>query len=380
MNLGFSLSIPSFGWINKDKQAAQVARSSIGSVMYGAESGTSCPQTMTFACVPVLEKHATDRQRAHGWLSKAQASEYDPRNVPIGEKSAITLGMSMTEAQGGSDVRANTTYAEPLDAEAGTYLLHGHKWFTSAPMSDAFLTLAQTGDGLSCFLVPRWVPDTNEWNQGLQFRRLKNKLGDRSNASSEVEYHGAYAELLGPLNKGIATIIDMVQHTRLDCMVGSAGLMRRSYTEALHSVSQRKAFGTTLIDTPLMMAVMADMALEAEASMALGLHVARTFDSDGNKALGRIATAIGKYHICKRAPQFVYECLEALGGNGYVEDGIMPRLYRQAPLNAVWEVVHSLWLVAASVFYNNVDYRALAMSFVWISCDLSSSPNLLKLC
>eukprot|EP00730_Choanoeca_flexa_P005519 TRINITY_DN11964_c0_g6_i2.p1 TRINITY_DN11964_c0_g6~~TRINITY_DN11964_c0_g6_i2.p1 ORF type:complete len:588 (+),score=109.08 TRINITY_DN11964_c0_g6_i2:144-1907(+) len=337
MRLGFTLAVPSYGWIHGDKAASQVARSCMSAMMYSAEAGTSCPQTMTFACVPVLEKHATQHQLDSGWLEKAVTADYDPRNVPIGEKSAISLGMSMTEAQGGSDVRANTTFAEPLNEAEGQYLLYGHKWFTSAPMSDGFLTLAKTGNDLSCFLVPRWVPHTNEWNQGLQFRRLKNKLGDRSNASSEVEYHGAYAELLGPVNKGISTIIDMVQHTRLDCMVGSAGLMRRCYTEALHHVTHRRAFGTALIDTPLMAAVMADLALEAEASMALALKVARTFNSDGNKAFGRIATAIGKYHTCKRATNFVYECLEALGGNGYIEDGLMPRLFRQAPLNAIWE-------------------------------------------
>lgn len=271
------------------------------------------------------------------WIEKALSSHYDGRNAPAAEKHGISIGMSMTEKQGGSDVRANTTRADPQPQ--GHYFLHGHKWFTSAPMSDVFLTLAQTENGISCFLVPRWVPSTGEFNRGLRFQRLKDKLGDRSNASSEVEYHGAYAELLGQEGRGIATILSMVQHTRLDCLVGSAGLMRRCLSEAVHNAHSRFAFGKRLLDMPLMRAVIADLALECEASTALAFRVASCFDAQTaldvrgaadaaeektlagptvaqEAALGRIATAIAKYHLCKRAPQVAYECMESLGGNG----------------------------------------------------------------
>ncbi|EDQ92099.1 uncharacterized protein MONBRDRAFT_31227 [Monosiga brevicollis MX1] len=339
MDICFSQGVPNYGWTHEAEKGAQSARSALSYMMYQAESGTQCPQTMTFACVPVLRKGLNEEQARYGWAEKAACPDYDPRNVPVYEKEAVTIGMSMTEVQGGSDVRANSTFAEPLKGfeHVRGHLLHGHKWFTSAPMSDGFLTLAQTSEGLSCFLVPRWVPSTGERNQGLQFRRLKNKLGDHSNASSEVEYHGAYAELVGEPGRGVPTIIDMVQHTRLDCLVGSAGLIRRCLSEALHHTSQRAAFGAKLADQPLMKAVLTDLIVDSEAATALAFLVASTFDNDGDKKFGRIATPIGKYYVCKRAPHFAYECLEALGGNGYVEDSIMPRLYRQAPLNAIWE-------------------------------------------
>jgi putative acyl-CoA dehydrogenase len=279
---------------------------------------------------------------------------YNPDNIPAEMKKGVTLGMSMTEKQGGSDVRANTTKAVPTSKHGHDfYLLYGHKWFTSAPMSDAFLTLAQTGKGVTCFIVPRFIPRTSEFNHGLRFQRLKDKLGDRSNASSEVEYHGAYAERLGEEGRGVATILSMVQYTRLDCLVGSAGLMKRCLIEAAYNAENRKVFGSTLIDTPLMRSVLADMALECEAATALAFRIAHCFDSQAcldthpgqaasniiklEAALCRIATPAAKYHICKRAPSIAYECMESLGGNGYVEDGIMARLYRQAPLNAIWE-------------------------------------------
>ncbi|EGD82494.1 acyl-CoA dehydrogenase [Salpingoeca rosetta] len=344
MKLGIEAEIPSYSWRNADKRGSAVARSALGYLMYQAESGTQCPQTMTYACVPAL-KHMTDEQRSVcDFLTKAITPEYDPRNVPATEKNGITIGMSMTEKQGGSDVRANITTAKPVDANktgpGSAYFLNGHKWFTSAPMCDAFLTLAQTENGLSCFIVPRWVPSTGERNEGLRFQRLKSKVGDRSNASSEVEYHNAYAELLGPEGRGIAIILEMVQNTRLDCLVGTAGLMKRALFEAVNHTSHRSAFGSVLLDTPLMRAVVADLTIESEAATALAFRIASTFDaqaSEYDKALGRIATAIAKYHICKRAPQFVYEAMESLGGNGYVDEGPMGRLYRQAPLNAIWE-------------------------------------------
>eukprot|EP01147_Barroeca_monosierra_P008536 gene8536-983_t len=344
MRLGIEAEIPSFSWRNHDKKGASVARSALGYLMYQAESGTQCPQTMTFACVSPLNYMTHDQRSICNFAEKAITPEYDPRNVSAIEKAGVTIGMSMTEKQGGSDVRANITEATLIDSSVSgsntAYFLNGHKWFTSAPMSDAFLTLAQTSNGLSCFIVPRWIPQTGERNEGLRFQRLKSKIGDRSNASSEVEYHNAYGELLGQEGRGISVILEMVQNTRLDCSVGSSALMRRALLEAINHVGHRKAFGNVLLNSPPMAAVIADLTVESEAATALAFRVAATFDkhaTDHEKDLGRIITAIAKYHVCKRATQFVYEAMECLGGNGYVEDGIMGRLFRQAPLNAIWE-------------------------------------------
>ena len=295
-----------------------------------ADSGTSCPMTMTYASVPAL---AVQPDVGASWIEKIRGGRYDPAVRPAPDKAGVTLGMAMTEKQGGSDVRANATRAEPT-GEDGWYRLTGHKWFCSAPMSDAFLTLAQAPGGLTCFLLPRWLPDGTR-NAGFRVMRLKDKMGDRSNASSEVEYHGALAQRIGEEGRGVATIIRMVQHTRLDCVVGSAQQMRGALAQAIWHAAHRTAFQKRLIDQPMMAAVLADLAVESEAATALALHLAGTFDRDD--AVGRLLTPIAKYWVCKRAPGMVYEAMESLGGAGYVETGPMPRLFRQSPLNAIWE-------------------------------------------
>lgn len=295
-----------------------------------ADSGTSCPMTMTYAAVPAL---AAEPAVADVWVPRIAAGRYDPAFRPAAEKAGVTIGMAMTEKQGGSDVRANTTRAEPA-GEEGWYRLTGHKWFCSAPMCDAFLTLAYAAGGLTCFLVPRWLPDATR-NAGFRVMRLKDKLGDRSNASSEIEYHGALAQRIGPEGRGIATIIQMVQHTRLDCVIGSAQQMRGALAQALWHTAHRSAFQRRLVDQPAMAAVLADLAVESEAATALGFRLAQAFDDED--ALARLLTPIAKYWVCKRAPGLVYEAMEAHGGAGYVEAGPMPRLFRQSPLNAIWE-------------------------------------------
>ncbi|MEL6235838.1 MAG: acyl-CoA dehydrogenase family protein [Pseudomonadota bacterium] len=294
------------------------------------EPGHCCPMTMTYAAVPAL------RGRAESWLPGIMARRYDPASRPAAQKAGVTIGMAMTEKQGGSDVRANTTRAEP-DAPGRDqgWRLTGHKWFCSAPMSDGFLTLAQTAAGLSCFLVPRWTPDGAR--NALHLMRLKDKLGNRANASAEIEYHGAWAELLGEDGDGIRTILAMVHHTRLDTAMAPAGLMRRALTEAQHWVTHRTAFQRRLIDQPLMRAVLADLALDWIGAAVMGLRVARAFDAPQEAPLARILVAIAKYWSNKRCPQVIYEAMECMGGVGYVEDGIMPLLYREAPLNSIWE-------------------------------------------
>lgn len=306
------------------------------------DAGTQCPQTMTYACVPLLEKHLTPAQRSH-WNWREKMKVYDERNLPLQQKRGMTIGMSMTERQGGSDVRANTTVARPRDPSkqgpGEDYFLNGHKWFTSAPMCDGFLTLAKTEKGLSCFMVPRWVPSTGERNRGLVFLRLKDKLGDRSNASSEVEYRDAYAQMVGEDGRGVATILEMVHHTRLDCTLGSAGLIRRVAVEAMSHLQRRHAFGLRLFEAPLMQNVLAQLAVESEAATLLALFIASLFDRAGaaDRMLCRLATAVAKMHVCKRAPALAYEAMECVGGNGYIEDWPMAYLFRQAPLNAIWE-------------------------------------------
>lgn len=313
---------------------AHVARAALSYLHHQVEPGTSCPLTMTHAAVPALRRTPALRE----WIDKVAASRYDTRDVPIGQKSGVTLGMGMTEKQGGSDVRANATVATPLAAD-GEYALVGHKWFFSAPMSDAFLVLAQAPGGLSCFLMPRRLPDGSK--NAFALMRLKDKLGDWSNASSEVEFQNAVAYRVGDEGRGIATILEMVMLTRLDCMLGSAAEMRMALAQALHHCRNRKAFGKALIDQPLMRNVLADLAIESEAALALSMRVARAVDAaprDASEAaFARIATAVGKYWVCKRAPVFVNEAQECLGGAGYVEESILPRLYRQAPLNSIWE-------------------------------------------
>jgi putative acyl-CoA dehydrogenase len=313
---------------------AHVARAALSYLHSQAEPGTSCPLTMTHAAVPVLRREHALRD----WAGKATAFHYDPRDLPIAAKPGVTIGMGMTEKQGGSDVRANTTTATSL-AEAGEYTLSGHKWFFSAPMSDAFLVLAQAPGGLTCFLLPRHLPDGAK--NAFRLLRLKDKLGDWSNASSEVEFRGAWAHRVGDEGRGIATILEMVMLTRLDCMLGSAAIMRMALAQAIHHCRHRRAFGKRLVEQPVMRNVLADLAIESEAALVFAMRVARAVDAAphdaAEAAFARIATAIGKYWICKRAPAFVNEAQECLGGNGYVEESILARLYRQAPLNSIWE-------------------------------------------
>jgi putative acyl-CoA dehydrogenase len=336
----------SLPWINR-RMGAHVARSALAYMHTQADPGSGCPLTMTFASVPALSH---EPELAKQWLPKITADVYDPRNIPYFEKTGLTIGMAMTEKQGGSDVRANTTRAYPVksDGPGRSYELHGHKWFCSAPMCDAFLALAyshdSTGDstGPSCFLMPRWRPDGTK-NQ-MYFQRIKDKMGNVSNASGEVEYRGALAWMIGPEGRGVRTIIEMVSMTRFDCMVGSSAIMRQALAQAVHHSGGRQAFGKNLHQQPLMKNVLADLALESEAALAISMRVAHSLDIIQNnpenrheQLFSRIATAIGKYWICKRCAQFTYECMECIGGVGVVEDNILPRLYRESPINAIWE-------------------------------------------
>ena len=333
MGAAIAHGVAGLSW-HEASPGAHVARAALSYLHYQAEPGSSCPLTMTHAAIPVLRREPALRE----WAHKAAMPHYDSRDAPMAGKRGVTLGMGMTEKQGGSDVRANTTRATPLAAD-GEYALVGHKWFFSAPMSDAFLVLAQAPGGLSCFLLPRWRPDGGK--NALRLMRLKDKLGDWSNASSEVEFEGAWARRIGAEGRGIATILEMVMLTRLDCMLGSAGLMRLALAQAAHHARHRNAFGKRLIEQPLMRNVLADLALESEAATAFALRVAGAVDRASHDpheaAFARIATAIGKYWICKRAAGFANEAQECLGGAGYVEDSGLPRLYRQAPLNSIWE-------------------------------------------
>jgi putative acyl-CoA dehydrogenase len=296
------------------------------------DAGVGCPASMTYACVPVLRERP---DLAAAWLPAITARSYDPGLRPVPTKTGALVGMAMTEKQGGSDVRANTTLAVPDGpSNEHAYRLTGHKWFCSAPMSDAFLVLAQAPDGLSCFFLPRMLPDGER--NGIRLQRLKDKLGNRSNASAEIELDDAAAELVGEEGRGVATIARMVALTRLDCVLGTAALLRQGTAQAIHHARHRAAFGRPLADQPLMRNVLADLALESEAATTLGLRLAGGIDR-GETELVRIGTALGKYLVCKRAPGVLAEALECLGGNGYVEESILPRLYREAPVNSVWE-------------------------------------------
>ena len=303
-------------------------------VMYAqVEDGTLCPTTMTYASVPAL---ARDPALAPVWLPRLCACAYDPRFLPAPMKRGVTLGMGMTEKQGGSDVRTNTTRATPADGRS--YRLVGHKWFFSAPMCDAFLVLAQAPGGPTCFLLPRFAPDGSV--NALRIERLKDKLGDRSNASAEVEFLGAYAERVGEEGRGIPAILEMGTYCRLDCALGSAGLVRGAAVQALHHARHRQAFGRRLEEQPLMRSVLADLALESEAATALALRLARAFDAqddEGEGLLRRVLTPAAKFWICRRGPMVAAEAMEVLGGNGYVEEGPLARNYRQMPLNSIWE-------------------------------------------
>ncbi|MCW9036138.1 MAG: acyl-CoA dehydrogenase family protein [Rhodospirillales bacterium] len=338
MDLALANDVATFAW-NNPKPGNHVAHGVFSYLLNQAEGGVLCPMAMTYAAVPALN---TTPAVAKEWLPKLFAKEYDKRDIPAAEKTSVTIGMFMTEKQGGSDVRSNSTKAIPLGSDTGPgaeYILQGHKFFCSAPMCDAFLTLAYTENGLSCFLMPRWKPDGNR--NGLFIQRLKDKLGNKSNASSEIELVDAWGQMVGEEGRGVRTIIEMVSGTRYYCTLGSAALMRQALVQALHHTSHRSAFQKKLIQQPLMQNVLADMALESEAATTLFLRIGRAIGDSGTNpaeaSLARFGTAIGKYWVCKRAPNLVYEAMECHGGPGYVEESILPRLYREAPVNSIWE-------------------------------------------
>jgi putative acyl-CoA dehydrogenase len=357
MAMGVENELHALPW-RSPQPAAHAARAALYMTAMQADAGYACPITMTFAVIPALRAQP---ELLAEWEPLLTSTAYDPRLIGASKKGSAIAGMAMTEKQGGSDVKANTTLARPL-ASAGAgeeYEITGHKWFCSAPMSDLFLVLAQalspSGEpqGLSCFLLPRILPDGSR-NQ-FHIQRLKDKLGNHSNASSEVEFHGAWARMVGEPGRGVPTIIEMVGHTRLDCVIGAAAGMRTGVLHATHHAAHRSAFGKRLIDQPLMRNVLADLCIESEAATALAMRLARAYDeADGSGEAGgppgaetadsgeaqlfkRVATAVGKYWACKRAPNHAFESLECLGGNGYVEESGMPRLYREAPLASIWE-------------------------------------------
>jgi putative acyl-CoA dehydrogenase len=321
-----------------DRPGAHVARTALNLLRHQVDEGTSCPISMSYAVIPVLRVQPA---LAAIWEDRVLSPDYDPRVTPADGKRAVLIGMAMTERQGGSDVRANTTRAQAIGRVAAgeAYQLTGHKWFCSAPMCDAFLVLAQADRGLSCFLLPRWKPDG--LRNGFHLVRLKDKLGNRSNASAEVELRSAWAVLVGEEGRGVATIMEMVRHTRLDCAWAAASSLRRAVAEATHHAGHRAAFGRRLLDQPLMRNVLADLCLESEAATALVMRLARGFDDsprhEGARLLTRVATPIVKYWVTRRAVAAIAEALECLAGNGYVEDSPLPRLYRDTPLNAIWE-------------------------------------------
>ena len=319
------------------RPGAHVARAAQTYLHTQVEAGHGCPITMTFAAVPTLRLQP---DLAIVWEPKITARVYDPRNVPVEQKQGITIGMAMTEKQGGSDVRSNSTRAYPVGTggPGRAYELVGHKYFVSAPMCDAFLVLAQAPGGLSCFLLPRWCPDGSK--NPMQVLRLKKKMGNASNASSETELRGALAWMVGEEGRGVRNIIEMVSMTRFDCMIGSSAGMRMATSQALHHCAVRSAFGNVLNQQPLMQNVLADLALESEAALTLTMRMARAMDHRTNEQedlLVRLVTAVGKYWICKRTPNHAYEAMECIGGSGVMEDSMMPRLYREAPVNAIWE-------------------------------------------
>lgn len=333
MRLAIANELHSLPWTDA-REGAHVARAALMIIAAQNEAGHGCPVSMTYSSIPALR---ADPDAARWWEARILSTVYDPASRPAWDKTGVTIGMAMTERQGGSDVRANTTQAERVSA--AEYVITGQKWFCSAPMSDAFLVLAQAPGGLTCFLLPRWAPDGRR--NGFHLQRLKNKLGNRSNASAEVEFDRAWARRVGEEGRGVPAIIEMVQHTRLDCVVSSAALMRQAALQAIHHACHRSAFGKLLIDQPVMRNVLADLVIESQAATILTMRLAGAFDrrerDPKERAFARLAAPVAKYWICKRAPVQVGEALECLGGNGYVEECILPRLYREAPLNSIWE-------------------------------------------
>jgi putative acyl-CoA dehydrogenase len=320
---------------------AQVARAAAYLMQGQVEAGTLCPTTMTFAAVPLLQREPAGAIDFAGqWLPALYSREFDAADAPLSAKRSALIGMGLTEKQGGSDLRAVSTRAVPLGApgRGNAYELVGHKWFFSVPQADAHLVLAQTDEGLSCFFVPRWIPDGPR--NAIRVRRLKDKLGNRSNASGEVEFEGAWGVMVGEPGRGLAVLLEMAATTRLDCVLGSAALLRQALVQSLHHAQHRQVFGKPLIGQPLMRNVLADLALESEAAMVLALRLARAVDARADapaRALVRVGTPAAKLWICKRAIHAVAECMEVWGGNGYVEEGPMPRIYRETPVNSIWE-------------------------------------------
>lgn len=339
MAVAIENEVPSFAWKQEGRPGSHVVHTALTYMYNQVEGGVMCPMAMTYSAIPPLQSTPSVAQE---WIPRLLSTSYDPRDIPVTEKTGATLGMFMTEKQGGSDVRANSTRAAPVSNAVGPgaeYRLTGHKFFCSAPMCDAFLTLAYTDVGLSCFLMPRWTPDGQR--NTLFIQRLKDKLGNRSNASSEIEMLETWGIMVGEDGRGIRTIIDMVQYNRFYCCSSSAGLMRQGLVQALHHTTHRSAFQKRLVQQPLMRNVLADLAIEAEAALAFTLRLGRAIDEaprdEAAAAFARIGTAIGKYWVCKRAPAHIGESLECLGGPGYIEESMMPRLYREAPLNSIWE-------------------------------------------
>jgi putative acyl-CoA dehydrogenase len=329
LRLGVEHGLHASPW-REPRSGAHVARAAAFTTLAEVEAGVGCPLSMTLAALPALRAEPALLEE---WTPRLTATVYDPGLRPAGEKAGALCGMAMTERQGGSDVRANETVARPA-GEEGEAALHGHKWFCSAPMCDAFLVLAQAPGGLTCYLLPRLLPDGTR--NAFRIDRLKDKLGNRSNASAEIQLDGAWAQRVGEEGRGVATIIEMVVLTRLDCTLGSTGLMRRAVAEAAHHAAHRAAFGRLLLEQPLMENVLADLCVDSEAATLLSLRVARAYDED-DAPFRRLATTVAKYWVCKATPPLVAEALECIGGNGYVEESAMPRLYRESPLNSVWE-------------------------------------------
>lgn len=338
MGLIYGTQAHSFAWTHRDERGAHAARAALSYMWNQGENGICCPMGMTFASIPALQH---DKGLYDEWVPQILKATYDDRPIYAKKKNGITVGMAMTEKQGGSDLRATITTGRPATSRRGSgapYLLTGHKWFFSVPMSDVFLTLAQTEKGLSCFIATGWLPDGSR--NRLKIQRLKDKCGNKSNASSEVEFYDLYATMLGDEGRGIRTIIEMAHMTRLDFAIGSSGLMRQALTQAIHHTTNRRAFQRSLADLPIMRNVVADLAVEAEAMMWMSMRLASTLDheQDGSETLlSRVCTPVAKYWACKRAPQFVAEALECHGGNGFIADHFMERLYREAPLNGIWE-------------------------------------------
>ena len=337
MRLGIEQGCHCLPW-TVTRPGAHVARATLSMLRHQVDEGSSCPLTMTFAALPSLRLQP---ELAAEWEARLLSQKYDPRFVPADGKDGALFGMAMTERQCGSDLRSITTRATPIGpvGPSEEYTLTGHKWFCSAPMCDAFLVLAQTEERLSCFLMPRWAPDGTR--NRIHIMRLKDKLGNRSNASAELELQGAWARMLGEPGRGVANIIEMVRHTRLDCVWAAAASLRRALAEALHHAYHRHTFGKRLLDQPLMKNLLADLCLESEAASALALRLARSFDEAPDnieqRRFARVATAIGKYWVTRRAIIAIAEALECLGGNGYVEEAPLARLYRDAPVNSIWE-------------------------------------------